>query len=52
MVTLNALETVLPVEFTAVTIILYTVLAASDINVAELVVKEEGVAAEPSSVYV
>ena len=51
-VTLSGFETALPVEFTAVTITLYAVLAASEVNVAEVAVEEEGVAAEPLSVYV
>ena len=51
-VTLNDEEEVLPVEFTAVTITLYAVLATSEVNVAEVAVEEEGVAAEPFNVYV
>ena len=35
-VTLNGFETAVPVEFTAVTITLYAVLAASEVNVAEI----------------
>jgi hypothetical protein len=50
--TLNDEEEVFPPVFTAVTITLYAVLAASDVNVAELAVEEEGVAAEPFNVYV
>jgi hypothetical protein len=51
-VTLNGLDTLLPVEFTAVTITLYAVLAERPVNVADWAVEEEGVAAEPLSVYV
>jgi hypothetical protein len=56
-VTLNDTEEALPVEFTAVTITLYAVLAERPVNVAELAVPnradgEEGVAAEPFNVYV
>ena len=51
-VILNAEEGVLPAAFTAVTITLYAVLAARPVNVAEVAVEEEGVAAEPFNVYV